>query len=168
MNIRRYYFPNQIVFLTQIVNGRKPIFNNPIAFALLRETLRNVKELYPFVMVAYVFLPDHFHLLIRPKPDNNFSQIMYSLKTNFTKEYKQKLHYHGNLHFWQKRFWDHIIRDETDLENHINYIHYNPVKHGYVKNVEIWKDISYFEWRNRGLYNNSADWLEPSDLVWGE
>ena len=64
MNFRRYYVPNAIVFITQVVHGRKPVFRDEAHIELLRATLRRVKELHPFSMLGYVLLPDHFHLLI--------------------------------------------------------------------------------------------------------
>ncbi len=66
MSFRRYYVPDAIVFITQVVRDRARIFHNGEAVELLRSTLRQVRELYPFAMLGYVFLPDHFHLLIRP------------------------------------------------------------------------------------------------------
>jgi putative transposase len=168
MNFHRYYEPNQIVFITQVVHNRMPAFKNPQHLDLLIETLRNVKELHPFDMLAYVFLSDHFHILIKPTGKTNFSQIMHSLKYNFTNSYKQILHIEGRLKFWQKRFWDHIIRDEKDLANHIHYIHYNPIKHGYVDDMSVWKYSSFKEWQQRGAYPENYSWQEPTDVKWGE
>jgi putative transposase len=168
MNIRRYYSAGQIVFITQIVKDRKPLFRDPEMITLLNDIFINVNKLHPFLMLAHVILPDHFHILIRPEGESNFSQIMHSLKSNFTREYKRKLHETGSVHVWQKRFWDHVIRDEQDLENHIFYIHYNPVKHGYVDDPGIWDSSSYVLWQNRGLYENSGEWVEPRNSLWGE
>jgi putative transposase len=96
-------------------------------------------------MLAYVFLYDHFHMLIQPTGQSNFSQIMHSLKPNFTKAYKKMLGLSSSqsMKFWQKRFWDHVIRDDRDLENHLHYIHLNPIKHGYVSDPRDWLDRSY-------------------------
>jgi len=168
MDIRRYYYPGQIVFITQVVKDRKPVFNNPEMVKLLRETLVNVKTLHPFEMLAYVFLPDHFHILIRPVAESNFSQIMHSVKFNFSNVYKQRTNHIGSLSFWQKRFWDHVIRDEFDLENHIQYIHYNPVKHGYIGDPQSWLNSSYSVWQERGLYDDLLAWVEPPKGSWGE
>jgi putative transposase len=168
MNIRRYYYPGQIVFITQIVKDRKTVFDNPDMVELLKETLANVQKLHSYTMLAYVFLPDHFHLLIQPTGQSNFSQIMHSLKFNFTRTYKQKINCDSSLSFWQKRFWDHVIRDETDLKNHIQYIHYNPVKHGIVADIRTWQDSSYSIWEERGAYNHQGGWIEPEDMAWGE
>ena len=64
MNFRRYYVPNAIIFITQVVQDRRPVFKNKAHLELLRSTLRRVKELHPFSMLGYVFLYEHFHLLI--------------------------------------------------------------------------------------------------------
>ena len=170
MNFRRYYIPGSAVFITQVVQDREPVFRDSQTVNLLRETLRKVKELHPFVMLGYVFLPDHFHLLIQPTGESNFSAIMHSLKPNFTKEYKKTLGLSSSqsMKFWQKRFWDHVIRDDKDFENHLHYIHYNPVKHGYVKDPRDWRNSSYLEWEKRGLYPPAFGWDEPSDIDWGE
>lgn len=73
-----------------------------------------------------------------------------------------------NIKFWQKRFWDHIIRDENDLENHIHYIHVNPQKHGYVDDPFEWKYSSISEWEKRGVYASGVVWKEPKGNIWGE
>jgi putative transposase len=140
MDFHRYYVPGTAVFITLVVQDRQPVFRDTQMVELLRSILRTVKDHHTFTMLAYVFLPDHFHLLIRPTGENNFSQIMHSLKTNFTKQYKRLLGIKESesLKFWQKRFWDHIIRDERDLENHLHYIHFNPVKHGLIVDPRNW------------------------------
>lgn len=170
MNFRRYYISGSAVFITQVVEGRAPIFQNEIYLELLLETLRNVKQIHPFNMIAYVFLYDHFHLLIQGIENTNFSQVMQSLKPNFTKEYKKLLGISTSetMRFWQKRFWDHVIRDDKDFENHLHYIHFNPVKHGYVTDPRTWKYSSYVEWEKRGLYPPAFKYDEPKNVNWGE
>jgi putative transposase len=96
LNIRRYYIPGSAVFITQVVQDREPIFRNLNYIKLLREILHNVKEIHPFLMLGYVFLHDHFHFIIQPTGEGNFSDIMQSLKPNFTREYK--------------RFWGYPLR----------------------------------------------------------
>jgi putative transposase len=90
MNFRRYYIPGSAVFLTQVVEGREPVFHNETLIELLLQTLRNVKQSHHFTMLGYVFLPDHFHVLIQTA-SGNFSEITHSLKPNFTKAYKSLL-----------------------------------------------------------------------------
>ena len=168
MNIRRYYSPGQIVFITQIVKNRRKIFSNPEMIDLLKDKFRIVKEVHPFEMLSYAFLPDHFHILIKPSCDSNFSQIMHSVKFRFTVAYKKKMNYSGQVNCWQRRFWDHVIRNDIDFENHIHYIHHNPVKHGYVKEPHEWRNSSYEIWQKRGVYDQVVGWSEPTGEVWGE
>lgn len=170
VNFRRYYIPGSAVFVTQVVQDRKPVFRDPRNLKLLHEILGNVSELHPFVMLAYVFLLDHFHIIIQPRGESNFSDIMHSLKPNFTREYKKLIGLSASesLKFWQKRFRDHVIRDDRDLENHLHYMHFNPVKHGYVKAPREWQDSSYLEWEGCGLYPPLFKWDEPKDIDWGE
>ncbi len=165
MNFRRYYVPDAVVFITQVVEDRYPAFNNEAYLNLLRVTLRQVKVLHPFSMLGYVFLPDHFHLLIRPTGESNFSQIMHSLKPNFTKAYKQAIGVSGSMKFWQKRFHDHIIRNETDLHHHLDYIHFNPVKHGLVTKPEDWPHSSFLTWQERGAYPDQWGWQTPDTVT---
>ena len=168
MNIRRYYQSGQIVFITQIVENRTPAFTHPEYVSLLRQVWHKTKERHPFTMLAYVILPDHFHLLIRPNGENNFSQIMHSIKMSYTLSLKRLLKEDTPLQFWQKRFWDHVIRNENDLENHIHYIHFNPIKHGYVPDPGDWKNSSFHEWQQRGAYSRQVNWSEPEHTSWGE
>lgn len=170
MNFRRYYIPGSAVFITQVVQDREPVFRDTKNLSLLREILSNVKEFHPFTMLGYVFLLDHFHMIIQPTGESNFSDIMHSLKSNFTREYKKLigLSPSQSIKFWQKRFWDHVIRDDRDFENHLHYIHYNPVKHGFVEDPRDWIDSSYIEWEQRGLYPPTFDWDEPKNITWGE
>lgn len=81
MNFRRYYVPNAMVpnamvFITNVVHLREPIFANPTYVELLRSVLREVQKIHPFDMTAYVFLPDHQHIMLKPTGESNFSQLM--------------------------------------------------------------------------------------------
>ncbi len=164
-NFRRYYVPDSIVFITQVIYDRTPICGKDQHLQLLLSTLREVKRLHPFSMLAYVFLLDHFHLLIRPAGDCTFSAVMHSLKSNFTHAYKQSLGITGAMHFWQRRFWDHLIRSEEDFGRHLDYIHYNPVKHGLVPKPEQWAHSSFLQWKERGIYEDEWGWKAPEWLA---
>jgi putative transposase len=170
VNFRRYYIPGSAVFITQVIQNREPVFHDPQVMNLLHEILRNVRQLHPFISLGSVFLPDHFHLIMQPTGASNFSEIMHSLKPNFTRAYKKLIGLSPSetMKFWQKRFWDHVIRDDRDFENHLHYVHYNPVKHGLVKDPRDWKDSSYIEWEQRGLYPPPFKWEEPKNIDWGE
>ena len=170
MNFHRYYIPGSAVFITQVVQNREHVFRDARNRNLLRGILRKVREIHPFTMLGYVFLLEHFHIIIQPIGESNFSDIMHSLKMNFTREYKQQLGLPSSqsIKFWQKRFWDHVIRGDKDLESHLHYIHFNPVKHGLVKDPREWTESSYVEWENRGLYPRGFSWDEPKNMNWGE
>lgn len=90
---------------------------------------------------------------------------MHSLKPSFTKAYKRAIGFTGRMNFWQMRFWDHIIRDEVDLQRHLDYIHYNPVKHGWVAKPEDWPHSSFLAWKERGAYTDGWGWSEPQSVV---
>ena len=159
-NFRRYYIPNAIVFLTTVTRGRQPLFACPDNINLWWENLRITREYHPFKLWAYVILPNHIHVLLQPTGKSNFSQIMNSTKSNFTKDYKAKHTITGSLSLWQPRFWDHIIRDAWDLEKHFDYVHYNPIKHGLVTRPEDYQHSSYRYWLEKGYYDVGWGWDE--------
>ena len=151
---RRFYVPNAIVFITCVTKNRKPIFKEKDNRNLLMITINNVKLFHPFELIAFSFLYDHIHLLIQMQNNNyDFSTIVKSIKGNFTTNYKKQKNISQQFTLWQKRFWDHIIRDENDFKNHLVYIHWNPVKHGYVNEPNHWEDSSFIEWVEKGVYD---------------
>jgi putative transposase len=164
MNIRRYYVPGAVVFITQVVHNREPLFADEVCVALLRSILHRAKVLYPFNMLAYIFLPDHLHLMIVPSGCTH-SQIMHSLKPNFTKAYKQERGITGSLVLWQRRYYDHVIRDDIDFQRHMDYIHFNPVAHGLASKPEAWQHSSFVYWQQRGFYPARWGWSLPDSLA---
>ncbi len=165
-NFRRYYIPNSLVFITCVTYERLPLLKGQPALGIFWQTLRNVQEIHPFHLLAYVILPDHFHWIMQlPEDQPNFSTVMQSIKWNFTFNYKKTCTNPPAKHLWQKRFWDHIIRDEKDLERHIDYIHWNPVKHQHVDFPEAWEESSFTHWTRQGYY--PANWgnaIEPKEI----
>ena len=162
--IRRLYIPNAIYFITGVTRNRKPHFNHKSRFNLLRVTVRNVKELHPFKMIAFVFLPNHFHLLIQLLGNSDISKLLQSVQRNYTVNHKKQEGISDSLNLWQRGFWDHVIRNELDFRNHFHYIHYNPVKHGYTKRPEDYPHSSYLEYVKREWYEIGWGWQEPEDL----
>jgi putative transposase len=131
---RRYYIPNSIIFITAVTQKRRPYLYSPDDVTLFFSILERVQQLHPFHLHAYVILPDHFHWLMRVMPEeDNFSIVLNSIKRNYTKYFKNSHQISTSLPVWQRGFWDHVIRDEYDMKNHFDYIHWNPVKHGYVE-----------------------------------
>ncbi len=108
-------------------------------FDQLRIVINKVKKQHPFKLDALVILPDHLHAIwTLPAHDNDFAKRWMLIKAGFSRcipddelinKSRQKK---GERGIWQRRYWEHLIRDEDDYEKHVNYIHYNPVKHGYV------------------------------------
>jgi putative transposase len=153
-----------VYFITAVTHQRRPFLAHSSDVDLLRATARTVKEIYPFNMLGYVFLPDHFHLLIRVGPDTDISRILHSLKRNFTINYKRAHAVTDKVVLWQHGFWDHVIRDEDDFANHLDYIHYNPVKHGLAPTPEAYPHSSYLEYVKRGWYEIGWGHSEPAEI----
>lgn len=165
-NVRRFYIPNAIVFLTLVTKGRRHLFDleHPRHVEMFFDKMRVVRESKPFKLLAYVFLPDHVHLLIRPMGKVNFSSILQSVKRSYTFEYKNYYGVEGSLSLWQHRFWDHITRNEKDLERHFDYVHWNSVKHELTAKPEDWPYSSYLHWVEKGYYEIGWGHAEPDSL----
>ncbi|MFA5420398.1 MAG: transposase [Bacteroidales bacterium] len=156
---RRYYIPNSCVFITVVTKNRIPYFNSRENQDIYLKTLEIVKTLYSFELLAFVILPDHFHWIIHPMDDqNNFSQVVHSFKRNCTNNFKVLHSISDSFSLWQQRFWDHVIRDEIDMKNHLDYIHWNPVKHNIVSVPDDYSLSSFHEFVKQG-------WYPPN---WGE
>jgi putative transposase len=164
---RRSYLPGGTFFLTLVTYCRRPLFKQPDNIALLRAAIAKVKQEKPFTVIGAVILPDHLHFLwTLPADDCNYSVRVSRLKVLFTRALKQKepstlnisasRQKHRESDVWQRRFWEHTIRDEADWQQHLDYIHYNPVKHGLVSCPHLWAYSSFTRWVERGSY--SADW----------
>ncbi len=117
---------------------------------ILREAFRTVKQAHPFKIDAIVILPDHLHTIwTLPENDADFSLRWRQIKSTFSRNIEQQERISKSRlrkkerGIWQRRFWEHTIRNEEDFIRHIEYIHYNPVKHGYVKHVEDWAYSSF-------------------------
>ncbi len=151
-DFRRYYIPNALVFITAVTEKRRRLLTGETV-ELFWKISRNTQAIIPFKLLAYCVLPDHFHWIMRmPESTPIFSIVIHSVKRNFTLEYKKKNNIAVPMKLWQPRFYDHVIRDQQDLENHFHYIHFNPVKHGYVDYPEQWDASSFRFWVQNGLY----------------
>lgn len=129
---------------------------------LLRAAFREAAKQRPFRIEAVVVLPEHFHLLFSlPDDDADFSTRMRLIKRGFTHALLERgvaLHKdaRGEYELWQRRFWEHTIRDDEDYQRHVDYIHYNPVKHGWVRAAREWPHSSFHRYVRRGLL--ADDW----------
>ncbi len=170
MEFRRYYQSGGCYFFTVVTQNRQPILTCPDNINRLRKTLLHIKSKRPFVIDAIVILPDHLHTIWRlPEGDADFSTRWRMIKHDFSitvqndvksRSQQQK----GEKGIWQRRFWEHVIRNEADWHRHIDYIHYNPVKHGYVDSPTTWPYSSFSHAVNKGWYPQDWGQQEPGSI----
>lgn len=154
---RRAYSPGGTYFFTLVTHNRVKRFADPHEVERLRTAFRHVKERHPFVIDAIVVLPDHIHALwTLPAGDHDFSMRWRLVKHKFSVGAAAPINHRGEKQIWQRRFWEHLIRDADDWANHMDYIHYNPVKHGYVCRPSDWPYSSFARCVERGWY--SPEW----------
>jgi putative transposase len=160
---RRYYVPGGTVFFTIVTKERARFLCTALARRILREKLRECRARWPFRVDAIVLLPDHLHCVFSlPPGDVNYSRRWAWIKKEFTKCYLAEggreqavsapRQQRGDRGVWQPRFWEHQVRDEHDFEQHLDYIHYNPVKHGLAACPKDWPFSSFRRWVGRGVY----------------
>ena len=146
----RNYVAGGTYFFTLVTKNRIPIFDDEYSFEAFMDSLQKTQTYHPFELMAFCILPDHVHLLLTlPAGDDDYSTRIKEIKRRTTlliRESREK----PTLTVWQKRFWEHTIRDFEDFQNHSDYIHYNPVKHGYCVNFEDWKWSSFRSSDNLG------------------
>lgn len=164
---RRLYTSGGTVFLTIVTFDRQPIFQAEENIRLLRDAIACVKRRFPFDFLASVILPDHLHFLWSlPPNDANYSRRIGLMKVLFTRSLygptgvedsvSASRRKHGEADVWQRRFWEHTIKETEDLDLFLHYIHYNPVKHGYAACPHLWAYSSFSRWVDRGVY--PPDW----------
>jgi len=129
----------------------------------LRRMYASVQRDRPFETIAICILPDHLHAIWRlPADDSDFSARWSLIKSGFSRGLPNDASRSASKTakrergLWQRRFWEHVIRDDTDLERHVNYIHFNPVKHGLVQRVSDWPYSSFPRYVSQGRL--PADW----------
>jgi putative transposase len=154
----RWYVPDAIYFITTVTHQRRCFFCDFHDLNLLSETLHGVQEYHPFRLIAYAFMPDHVHLMLRISAESNISRVMHSFKWNTSLNYKRAHGIHTPWRLWQQSFYDHVIRDGRDLEKHFHYVHYNPIKHGLVADAGEYRYCSFREYLERGWYG--AHWAD--------
>jgi putative transposase len=163
-DFRRLYVHGGTYFFTLVTEGRAPILCDPIARRTLRDALTACQERWPFRVEAIVLLPDHLHSLwTMPDGDFDFSTRWAWIKKEFTKGWlanggaekpRSESRIAGRRRgVWQRRFWEHLVRDPDDFEAHFDYIHYNPVKHGYTHTPAAWEYSTFGRYVNAGWYD---------------
>jgi putative transposase len=162
---RRCFIPGGCYFFTVVTHNRKPLFDSAANVELLRQAMREVKAQRPFEIQGMVVLPDHLHALWRlPSRDADFSRRWRDIKHHVSKRIDAPVIHRNEKAVWQRRFWEHAIRNEDDWRRHIDYLHYNPVKHGFVAAASDWPYSSFRAALKKGWY--SPDWGRsmPDDI----
>jgi putative transposase len=175
-NYRHREQPGRTLFFTVVSFDRRPHLATTTARPILRKALIETCRERPFQTLAQVLLPDHIHAIwTMPPDDGDFSLRWRLIKTRVTQALREagmdvtnprpsrrERHDHA---VWQPRFWEHVIRDDDDLRRHVEYIHWNPVKHGLVERVRDWPWSTFHRYVREGLY--PADWgsSEPPKLA---
>ncbi len=175
-NYRRRRVEAGTYFFTLVTHGRIQILTVPSARRVLREAMLTVRDARPFEQLAAVLLADHLHVLWRlPEGDSDYSTRLGSIKQALTRSYlaaggqegsvtsvRRKQEYRG---VWQKRFYEHTIRDYGDFKRHLDYIHVNPVKHGLVTTPRDYPWSSFHRYVQKGEYE--PDWCGHVDVPGG-
>jgi putative transposase len=173
-NYRRAYAPGGSYFFTLVTAGRAPILCTDNARSCLRRAIRDARRRWPFGLAAIVLLPEHLHCVwTLPAGDAAFSRRWAWIKRAFTQGWLESggaergvspsKRNDGRRGVWQRRFWEHALRDETDFERHCDYVHYNPVKHGLVSCPRDWPFSTFSRFVRAGDY--PSDWgcgLKPA------
>ena len=150
---RRNRVPGGAYFFTVVTHQRKSVFVDDAAVQVLRQAFRAVMAVRPFRIDAMVVLPEHMHCIWRlPPGDADYSNRWREIKKQVTGALAPKI----GRPVWQPRFWEHTLRDDEDWRLHVDYIHFNPVKHGHVLQAADWPWSSFGSAVARGWY--SADW----------
>ncbi|WP_346292761.1 REP-associated tyrosine transposase [Sphaerothrix gracilis] len=172
-NYRRHTLAGGTYFFTLVTHQRHPWLCSPLGRNTLRAAFIHVKTAYPFTIDAMVLLPDHLHYIwTLPDGDSNYATRWRLIKSHVTKQAGRQLNHDGRLsesrqkrqegNLWQRRFWEHWIRDEADYWRHCDYIHHNPVRHRLCKRPSAWTYSSFHRFVKDGVY--PLDWggeVEP-------
>ncbi len=136
----------------------------------LRASWNHVQHSRPFQTIAAVVLPNHLHVVLTlPDGDGDYSTRVRLLKTGFTRRLPTAFKSNdrkGQRGIWQKRYWEHAVRDDTDMGAYVDYIHFNPVKHGLVASPDDWPYSTWHRWKQEVAkpYVVPADWKPPPEI----
>ena len=166
-NYRRADSPGATYFFTVVTHSRQPWLTNNDVREALREGIEQTRLRHPFTIDAWVLLPDHLHCIwTLPESDSDFSIRWTHIKQHVSRKcapryvdpakFNESQRKRGEAGFWQRRFWEHLIRDDVDFERHIDYVHWNPVKHGYVDRCIDWPYSTFHRNVKQGIY--PMDW----------
>ena len=162
---RRALTAGATYFFTVVTRERIPLLSRPEFLSALRDAVRLVRAELPFGIVAWVVLPDHLHCIWRlPEGDWDYARRWSVIKCKVSQATAELLPPASEASrlrrressLWQRRFWEHQIRDDDDLRKHVDYIHWNPVKHGCVLRAADWSHSTIHRYVSRGEL--PADW----------
>ncbi|MFN3789777.1 REP-associated tyrosine transposase [Massilia sp.] len=152
-------------FFTVVIHHRRPILCREPVRRALRAAIERVRIRLPFETDAMVLMPDHLHCIwTLPDGDANFSMrwsqikhdVSYACRDLYEASLSTSRRRQREASIWQRRFWEHQIRDEIDMERHVDYIHFNPVKHGFVNAASKWPYSTFARYVRDGVYEQ--DW----------
>jgi putative transposase len=161
-------------FFTVVAYRRQPILCDDAIRNALRAAIARVRIARPFEIDAWVLMPDHLHCIwTLPEGDADFSSRWMKIKRSVSlacgEDYRRadllsasKLK-HRESTIWQRRFWEHQIRDEVDFARHVDYIHFNPVKHGHVQQVADWPYSTFHRYVRDGVY--AREWGGAKEVM---
>jgi putative transposase len=165
-NYRRAYLPGGIYFFTVVTFNRVPIFTDENRVEALRQAFRKEMAARPFQIDAMVILPEHLHCIWRmPEGDADYSSRWREIKKAVSRQISTATNARNERMVWQRRFWEHAIRDEEDWRRHVDYIHYNPVKHELASRPGEWAWSSFGNAVSKGWYEESWGDREPTTIV---
>jgi putative transposase len=161
-NYRRNFLPGASYFFTvNLLDRRSRLLTEQIES--LRKAFHYAKQRHPFSIEAMVIMPDHLHAVwTMPESDADYALRWRLIKSAFSRELplsqpvSRSRSGKGERGIWQRRYWEHTLRDESDFAKHVEYIHFNPVKCGHVSRVVDWPYSSFHRFVRRGIY--PADW----------
>jgi putative transposase len=165
-NYRRFHRPGATWFFTVVSHRRQQLFCQSQVRKSLRASIQKCRIRHPFEILAWVLLPDHMHCIWQlPERDSNYSQRWKLIKQRVTRDLRTSPLAAPSLEgaVWQKRFWEHCIRDDKDFERHLDYVHFNPVKHGYSLAPSGWPYSTFHRYQREGIY--SVDWACDPEQV---
>jgi len=174
-NYIRARFEGGYYFFTVVTCARAKLFRTELARRCLKKAIERTRARQPFETVAFCLLFDHLHCIWKlPQDDADYSTRWASIKGQFSNAYLNLMQQRkkvppsrarkGEVCVWQRRFWEHQIRDERDLQRHVDYIHYNPVKHGLVQQLEDWPWSTYDKYVREGFYGPADDFEQITKL----
>ncbi len=149
-NYRRLFVPGGTYAFTVCLEDRRSRQLTD-KIGILHRSIEKVRSKYPFQTIAWCILPDHMHMIWQlPEDDHDFVVRWRLIKTHFTKMLDDTPdgRRSGERGIWQRRFWEHLIRDDADLGAHMDYIHWNPVKHGLVADPSHWPHSSWHRYKH--------------------